>query len=156
MSWLWITIGAWVVTVGGHAVMGRVAAKMNPLTGFLLIGCNVGLLLAAILFATCATSWIAIASGLLLYAFLCELYIFSFTFVISSISVALLLQAKLGAGGGVKSPEDGSEMTARRVEGLIKTGLVARGPQGLRLTAKGAFLNRCNNFFRRLFGHGAR
>src|SRR5437868_9308236 len=73
-----------------HALACHSHIIRNRVISFFIIGWMLGLALI-ILFIISDTPIITFLSGLALYAFLCELYIFLFTMIYSSISVSILL-----------------------------------------------------------------
>jgi hypothetical protein len=65
------------------------------------------------------TAFPARVAAVLLYAFCCELYVFLFTFVTSSVSVALLVSPKAG-----QAANDPADMVRRRLETMNTAGLL--------------------------------
>jgi hypothetical protein len=90
MSW-WITAPvAFLAAVGVHAVLRRRRAGLSNVLAFLVAATGVGLGLIACVWRVGVGRTEAITI-ILLYGFLCELYIFLFTLVHSSVSASLLL-----------------------------------------------------------------
>ena len=96
-----------------------------------------------------------LAAGVL-YAFLCELYLFALTFVLGSVSVWLLLvhlDPRL-AGPAVAETTGGfAAMTSQRLDRMRQTGLLEFTSESYRLTPKGRMLLRGAQACRRFFGH---
>jgi hypothetical protein len=110
----------------------------NNVTKFLALGAPLGLILGSqeiwlrgLAVETCA--------ALLLYTFACELYIFLFTLVDSSISAPLLLA--LSSASLTQAEIDrlwpGTEMVDRRIEKLVASGFLRATSSGWVVTAKG-------------------
>src|SRR5262245_17264170 len=98
MTLLWV-VPHFVAAVAGHALLARTRLPGNSVAKFLLAGGLLGLALAAhrlALDGLCLSSVAALAA----YAFCCELYVFLFTMVGSSISVKLLLSLRRGELSG--------------------------------------------------------
>jgi hypothetical protein len=120
----------------------------------MLIGCPGGILLGLSL-SVRAQPWVQILSSLLVYALICELYLFLFTLTISSVSANLLLALRRKALTEEELEEqyDSRKMVAQRLARLEAVGLLGRSgdtlrptPSGLRATARWAA-------FRRFFRH---
>jgi hypothetical protein len=144
-----------MIAVVGHAGLCRVSMPLNVVTRFLISGGLVGACLVWWLLnrygATAPQTW----AGALVYAFCCELYIFLFTFAMSSITANLL--AKLSRCGmtdaDIEQLYDSRHMVATRLDRLVTVGLVEERPTGLRLTAEGARMVRTFRVLRGLFRH---
>src|SRR6266508_4072076 len=83
-------------SVAGHALLCRLPLSGNPVLKFVCVGAVVGLGMAAhafMQFGLAPETWTA----LIVYAFACELYVFLFTMVSSSVSASLLLTLKGGS-----------------------------------------------------------
>jgi hypothetical protein len=91
----------------------------------------------------------------LLYAFCCELYIFLFTFAMSSITANLV--ARLSrcdmTDMDIEQLYDSRHMVATRLDRLIAVGLVTEHTGELRLTAEGRRMVRTFRRLRRFFRH---
>jgi hypothetical protein len=100
--------------------------------------------------ATAPQTW----AGAMVYALSCELYIFLFTFALTSITANLV--GKLSrcdlTDTDIEQLYDSRHMVATRLDRLIAIGLVVERPAGLQLTRKGArmacTLSRLRGFFR--------
>ena len=145
--WLAYSFLMLAIAVTLHAVLSRYRPKGNRVLQFLACGACVGVLLVAKLNAAPALSRVASGASLVSYAFLCELYIFVFTLVTSSVSVSLLL----GGSADLLSPTE--NMVVKRVERMVGAGLVASEGRSLRVTDKGRALVRVLGAARRVF-HG--
>lgn len=134
----------------------RPFVHVDSVRRFLLAGIPIGILLtiaALALYGLTAQGFAAIA----LYAFLCELYIFSFTLVISSISATTLVMLRRGSVPladltAVYKPD---EMVQLRVGRLLDTGFLRREPGRVVLTAKALKLHAAFSRLSRFFGHAS-
>jgi uncharacterized membrane protein YeaQ/YmgE (transglycosylase-associated protein family) len=144
-----------MMAVVGHAALCRAPVPLNGVTRFLLIGSLVGACLVWWLVhrygATAAQTWAAAV----VYAFCCELYIFLFTFAMSSITANLLANLSRSdmSDADIEQLYDSRHMVATRLDRLVAVGLVDEGPTGLRLTTEGARMVRTFRRLRGLFRH---
>jgi hypothetical protein len=144
-----------IVAVVGHAVVCRVPMPLNVVTRFLLIGGLVGIALVWWLLngwgVTTPQAW----AGAAVYAFCCELYIFLFTFAMSSITANLLTNLSRSEmnDADIEQLYDSRHMVATRLDRLVAVGLVDEGPSGLRLTTAGTRMVRAFDRLRSLFRH---
>lgn len=129
---------SFVVVVLLHAVATRLPPARQTVPKLVLVGGIVGLGLAGWLLSQYGLSIVTVA-GLLLYALLCELYVFCFTLTMNSVSVRLLILLRNNPSriDTLVSHADRDSLVARRVETMIANGFLEQGPDGLRLTAKG-------------------
>ena len=93
MELLWGLV-AFLTAVGCHAALLRLPLRGDSVTKFALAGGLVGLVLGLVVLALSPT--LAGLAGLVLYAFVCEVYTFLFTLVGSSVSVQILLTLRGG------------------------------------------------------------
>jgi hypothetical protein len=143
-----------VVAVCLHGGLARLHIPLNIVAKFVLPGGVLGLLLIWHLVGAGGVS-VASLAGILLYALLCELYIFLFTFVISSVSAKILfsmLQRSMTTEE-LNAAYDTSGMVAQRLVRLQATHLIWESGGVLRLTPKGLYLYRAFRVFKRFFGH---
>jgi hypothetical protein len=149
-----IALAAFILAVLLHGLVMRMPMPMDSVRRFLMVGAPLGLALvvfALTLFGFTVSGFAAI----LLYALLCELYMFCFTLVISSVSVTMMIMLRQGpiANAELASTYDTHEMVQLRVGRLIKTGLIERNGSRLAVTLKGKKLHRIFFVLRRFFGH---
>jgi DNA-binding HxlR family transcriptional regulator len=125
--WLTLTLGSFLVALLLHLVTVRLPLPISNVLRFLMVGGCVGV---GLLFALVVVHGISMElfAGLMLYGFLCELYMFLFTLVISSVGVAMLMRLRHGplseADLTVKS--NGKGMVAVRLERMEANGFVRR------------------------------
>ena len=158
-----MSIAAWLIwpliclfaAILAHGVLLRLPTRIDLVRKFLLVGTPIGLMLVAGLLTRYGVSSFTLA-GISLYAFLCELYLFFSTLVISSVSVAMLLLL-------YKSPVPESElirvhepreMVQLRVDRLLANGFLTRSGDQLLLTEKGRRLHHTFQRLRTFFCHG--
>jgi hypothetical protein len=153
VDWLAYVLLAFFASVLGQMLLLRLRLLGNSFYAFLITGIAIGLGLMPLLFNFYSAN-IAL-SGTLLYAFLCELFIFSFTFIYSSVSANLLMRLGHRPMGRaeIDSLYDDRDMTRQRIDGLIHSALVEEAEMTLRITAKGKVLARVFDNARRLFAH---
>jgi hypothetical protein len=144
-----------IIAVVGHAGLCRAAMPLNVVTRFLIAGGLVGACLVWWLLnrygATAPQTW----AGAVVYAFCCELYIFLFTFAMSSITANLLgrLARSNMTDTDIEQLYESRCMVATRLDRLVAVGLIEDGPAGLRLTTEGARMVGIFRRLRRFFRH---
>jgi hypothetical protein len=146
---------ALVIAVVGHAGLCRASMPLNVVTRFLITGGLIGAGLVWWLIsrygATAPQTW----AGALVYAFCCELYVFLFTFAMSSITANLI--ARLSrydmTDSDIEKLYDSRHMVATRLDRLVTVGLIKDLPSGLRLTTEGTRMVRTFCWLRDFFGH---
>jgi hypothetical protein len=152
--WLLLTLTFFLLVVGGHALLCRSRLALDFVGKAIVAGAPIGCLLVVCLLVTSGTD-IKTAAGTLLYAFLCELYIFSFTLVSASVSVSLLL--KLSRGVLSSSEMDGIYTNTAMVQGrfnrLLRAGLLVQRGGNYLLTPKARMLVRGFRTIRFFFYH---
>jgi len=152
--WILLPLGSFALAVLLHGLVMRLPSRIDSVRRFLLVGFPVGLVLVVASLGMLGLTTAGFAA-VLLYALLCELYMFFFTLVISSVSVTMLIMLRQGSIEASKlvSTYDPDEMVQLRVGRLIKTGFVQLD-EGLPIvTEKGLKLHRMFTGLRRFFGH---
>ncbi len=146
---MWLAYSAlmFAIAVALHAVISRLGQRGNRVIQFLACGACAGLLLIVRLRGSPELGRLAATASVASYAFLCELYIFVFTLVTSSVSASLLY------GGSAVLLAPAGDMVAKRLERMVGAGLVSRDGGSLRLTGKGRGLVRALGAARGVF-HG--
>src|SRR5258706_15999414 len=89
-NWLVLAIASLLLAIALHAAMRRAVRGIGAVPAYLVTGSAVGTGLAAVCVVRYGVNIQSVAS-LLVYALGCELYIFLFTMVSSSISALILL-----------------------------------------------------------------
>ena len=146
--WALASFAAFLTSVVGHALLRRVAPRAGSVSAFLLVGSVLGALLAFELLRQWGAALETVA-GLASYAFACELYIFLFSSVSSSLSAAFLYRLRSGT-----LPPD-STMVERRLARMVSSGILEKTAAGYRPTARGAKLLRAYRYCRRFFRRAA-
>jgi hypothetical protein len=152
--WILLPLGCFGLAVFLHGIAMRLPLRIDPVRRFLMVGVPIGAALVAFSLATLGLTIHAFAA-ILLYAFLCELYMFFFTLVISSVSVTMLIMLRRGAVevSALTSTYDPRGMVKLRLDRLIKNGLIGREGDRLIVTSKGMWLHRVFGALRRFFAH---
>lgn len=121
---------------------------------FLLVGTPVGILLTVACAYALGLNEVMLAA-VLLYALLCELYMFTFTLLIGSVSVTILLALRRGPVdvAGIASRFEPEEMVRVRIERLVSAGFVVRDGKRLLIAPKGRALHYVFFVLRRFSGH---
>lgn len=151
--------GAWVLVyfaaaMAGHAVACRLPLSGNIVAKFLAVGSILGLIMGGHMVLVSGVAFESL-TALLVYAFVCEVYIFLFTLVISSVSASLLVTLN---GGGLTDAEidrrySNTSMVERRIEQLLAVDLLGMSASGYMLTARGRQLSSMCESLRRFFRH---
>ncbi len=153
MLWASVLIGSFIVTILAHSLLCYVINTGTALIKFLAVGFLIGGLMLFKLYGMYNISIQMVSAGLA-YALLCELYIFMFTFVASSISVSILLrlnnsQVNLEL---LAANYTGKSMVANRIKRLQEVDLLELHGSILLTTLRGNKLlqkfNRLQTFFK--------
>jgi hypothetical protein len=138
--------------IAGHSILCR-RTSIPSLIAFLIAGTTCGLLLLAGMFFL-HRSHDELIAALVTYAFVCELYLFAFTFATASISANSLALLK---DGGVSVDRfhklyTGIHMARVRLERSEQAGLIVRS-EVIQITPAGHRLSTLFHFARRFFDH---
>jgi hypothetical protein len=149
-----VALATFTLAVLLHGLAMRLQMRLDSVRRFLLVGAPLGLALVAFALTRFGFTHEAFAA-ILLYAMLCELYMFCFTLVISSVSVTMMILLRQGPVENSKllAVYEPDEMVQLRVGRLIKTGLLRQDGKHLLVTEKGAKLHRIFFQLRRFFHH---
>jgi hypothetical protein len=136
--WLLGTLGAFVTAVFIHAIVVRLVRRGTAVALFVVTGALVGAIWLAIVAAR-ETRALPLIAAVLLFAFLCELYIFTFTLVANSVAVSLLLTVRAGcvSAAALEQMYRPEAMVQRRLDQLERAALLRRSGGSLTLTAAG-------------------
>lgn len=153
--WFLLSLAALALAIGLHAALARISPAGNRVRQFMSAGGLSGGALILLFGSRPDMPLHFRLAGVLFYAFGCELYIFLFTFVISSVSVALLL-ARLGhrdqPDTGSPSPNP-TQMVERRLVGMAAAGLLEYRGGRFYLNRRSRFVLACYRVLRRFFRH---
>ena len=153
--WFFRCLAMFGLAVILHAGLCRSLFRQNILTKFICAGILPGLLLIAWEGAVDQASLSRWAAALL-YAFLCELYIFIFASIQTSVSLSLLmvLDGKQMTTEDIDHRFSGARMVRMRLEGLVREGFLAEEAGGRYVvTNRGKKFARVFRFFQDFFGH---
>jgi hypothetical protein len=150
--WALASLAAFVGAVAGHASIRRALPRIGSLSGFVLVGCFLGAGLAVFLVHESRFT-LETGAGLASYAFACELYIFLFGSVSSSISASILHQLRSSrlSSGDIEDRFGGTAMVQRRLANLVSAGVLETTAEGYRHTVVGTRLLRAYRGFRSFF-----
>lgn len=154
--WALATILALVVAISGHAMLSRAdRVPGNMVLKFLAPGLAAGAGLIVWLLSTDLGEPIEAIAALLAYACCCELYLFLFTMVSSSVTCSLLM--RLSHGEVMASDLDAlyreEDMVSLRMQKLVNNQLLSRSSVGYVLTARGETLLSVFERLRTVFRH---
>jgi hypothetical protein len=149
-----VALAAFSLAVLLHGLIMRVRMRLDSVRRFLMMGIPLGLGLAAFSLGRFGLTLPGFAT-ILLYAMLCELYIFCFTLVLSSVSATMLILLRQGQvqASALASVYEPREMVELRLDRLLTNGLVQRACGRYSVTKKGERLYRVFAGLRRFFGH---
>jgi hypothetical protein len=137
-----------------HAVMGRIPRPGNSVFRFLAIGAAAGLALAVGLVRGHVTA-VETVAALLVYALSCELYLFTFTMTIGSISAHLLITLSHGEKtlAELELSCASRAMVEKRIARLVSAGLLVPVDTRFAVTGRGGRLAGFFRAFRVFFRH---
>src|SRR5206468_734152 len=123
--WMMWAIGYFVMAVAAHGCIARLVWWNDPVSKFLLVGSLLGLILIGHMSGVHGFALPTLAS-IAFYAFACELYIFLFTMVMSSVSAKLLMTLRDTVVSDIHIGEmySADGMVERRLERLLGIGLL--------------------------------
>ena len=153
--WFYRCLAAFGLAMFLHAGLCRLPLKRNILTKFLLAGVPAGILLIG-WERTAKEASLSVWAAVALYAFLCELYIFIFASIQTSVSLGLLmvLGGKRMTAREIDGRFSGAGMIRMRLDGLVREGFLTEISKGhYVLTAKGRKFARVFRFCQHFFGH---
>jgi hypothetical protein len=153
--WLAAFCLATACAVLAHGVICRLDIALDRVLRFLLVGSAVGAALLAVMVREFGFFSVETWAAVLGYAFACELYIFLFTFTISSISANLLMSLHRRALtlDEVDAIYDSERMVAQRLERLLQGGFLQMDGPALKVAPKGMRFHRFLRALCDLFRH---
>ena len=152
--WIALPLTCFGLLVILHGVWMRIPLRIDSVRRFLLLGIPVGGALVIYSIATFGPT-VPAFSAILLYAFLCELYLFFFTLAVSSVSATMLIILRKGPmqASTLERTHDSRGMVKLRLDRLIKNGFIEHKDNRLTVTAKGMRLHQTFSALRRFFRH---
>lgn len=140
-----------VVTV--HAALRRIRPFGNSVLQFMAMAV-LGLFSLMLILWNRHLTPLEIVTAVALLGFGCELYLFLFTFCISSVSIALLLELSGRSIAATPAAVDPALIIPNnRIERMIEAGLLLRSAEGLMLTPQGKLILKIRNSLRLFFHH---
>jgi multisubunit Na+/H+ antiporter MnhG subunit len=149
-----IFLEVWIIfvsTVLLHGLLGRIGRPRNSILRYLSVW-GAGNLVLMVWFWEQEVCGIELLAGFALFAFFGELYVFLFTFVISSVSAAILM--KSSSLKNAFPDEEPKKMVEKRIATLVRVGLLRISTKGQELTSRGRCVLKIYQTLRILFGHG--
>lgn len=142
------------LAVIAHGCLVRIDWRKSLVSKFLVIGFVFGITLTGhmwVIYGVALPTFAAVT----FYAFACELYMFLFGMVISSVSSRLLLTLKgtMLSGARIANMYGADGMVERRLERLVEAGLLNRDGDKWELSREGIRVMRTGVALKRLFGH---
>ncbi len=152
--WLVYPSVALAAAIGLNAAAIPLHLIDNAIVRFAVIAAGVGSFLFAGLYVFYGFG-IETVAAIFMYSFGCQLYVFLFTLVLSSVSVNIMLRLKRGTLTERQLNEiyDSATMAELRVNRLLKNNLVAYDSGRIAATTRGRRLASMFDRFRKLFGH---
>jgi hypothetical protein len=158
--WFFISLMSFILAIISHAVLSRLMPYANRVILFMVVGIAVGSSLIYLNHTLYNLFSIETAASALLYAFLCELYLFLFTFALASISANLLqhMSIKSLSANEIEAIYDSRKMVLNRYNRLISNGLIIMDSAGIEgegfiISPKGLKLLNSLIFLRTIFKH---
>jgi len=153
MTWLVATLMAFLAAVLTQYLLLRFTGLRSAVVAFAIAGMGIGLGLTAYLLLFHELDYVV--AGSLLYAFMSEMWIFVFTFVLGSVSANLMRH--LGKRGMTRDEidmlYDSRLMIRGRISGLHNSAAITSADGHLLPTTRGRWLAQLFNAVRTFFGH---
>ena len=158
--WFFISLMSFILAIISHTILSRLIPYANRVILFMVVGIAVGSSLIYLNHTYYNLFSIEMAASTLLYAFLCELYLFLFTFALASISANLLqhMSIKSLSANEIEAIYDSRKMVLNRYNRLISNGLIIMDSAGIEgegfiISPRGLKLLNSLNFLRKIFKH---
>ena len=153
--WIAVPVASFLAAIVLHGIAMRLPLRVDSVRRFLLVGMPLGI--AIVVWAVMRGPDAPGVAAVAFYAVLCEIYMFCFTLVIGSVSVATLMALCDGAvdEAELMRRSDGAAMVQVRLGRLRDVGLIAQNDGVYVLTPKGWRLHHAFSGLRRFFGHAS-
>ena len=151
---IFFALAAFVLAVLLHGLVMRAPMQVDSVRRFLMVGAPLGL--ALVVFALTRFGFtVSGFAAILLYALLCELYMFCFTLVLSSVSATMLIMLRDGpiATLTLASVYDPDKMVQLRLDRLLHNGFLEHAKGRIAVTAQGMKYHKAFTALRVFFGH---
>jgi hypothetical protein len=155
LVWFATVAGSFLTSLVLHAVACRLPLNADRVIRFLAVGTGVGLVLLLSTMQRYGLFAIETVAAILVYALLCELYLFLFTVTISSISANLLVRLRSGdmTLSEIEQRYDSRKMVQARLDRLESTGFLHYDGGRILIAGKGARFLSVFQSLRRFFRH---
>ena len=152
--WMVAAVACFLISIVAHNVLTHRRPSINIVLGFISVSTLAGIVLLLTLFWAEGLTISAFA-GLLLYGLECELYIFCFTLVSSSVSASILVRLRTGphTDEDIEQRYNSKYMVESRINKLIRNGYLVPEQDGCTLSRSGLRLYRAFEWLRVFFGH---
>jgi len=153
MAALSYAVMSFLLTLITHVACAMVFPSVNRVKSFLVVGALVGV--GQVLVALYRWPLEVVVPSVVLYAFLCELYLFAFTLALGSISANLLMRLRHGPllPRTLNEHYSGELMTRIRLDRLCQSGFLEKNGEGWVPTARARRLAKLFAKLRRFFRH---
>ena len=137
--WIIYSAAIFLLAVIAHAILIRIFPLTGRLVLFIISGSLLGLGLVALIVTEYRFFSVQLFSAISMYSFLCELYIFLFSSLLSSISMNILsmLYGHRKESIDITKIYSGEKMVSIRLERLTKLGMLKEEKQNHSITEKG-------------------
>lgn len=154
MGWLGLPIIAFALAITSQTVLVRRLRRRHAIVAFVGAGIPIGLVLIVALFFSTRSTDMSI-SGTLIYAFLCELWMFTLSVTFSSFAAKLmmLLRQRPLTFEEIDRLSDHRTIILDRMNWLADIGAAVKQNDSLIPTGGGRKLARLFNASRSFFGH---
>jgi hypothetical protein len=153
MTWLVGAIAAFVAAVLAQGFALRFLGVRHGIVAFVLVGVPIGLILVVSLLLELSLD--RSISGVLLYAFLCEFWMFMLSVTFSSVAAKMMMHLRLRPMSLVEINQlfDNRAMIQSRIAWLADVGAAIRHDDHLVASGGGQRLVKLFEAFRSFFGH---
>lgn len=155
MTWYILTATAFIITITLHSALCRCYVNINRIIKFIGIFIPICFCLAFAISEKYGLVSLPTFTGILAYLFLCELYVFLFTMILTSISANILFQLsnKRMNISDIMKMYDSSDMVINRISRLIDAGLLYQQDNNLILTTKAKNIQIVFRVAKKIFKH---
>lgn len=145
---------AMLVAIVLHCIARYSFPAFNSVLQFVVAGALTGLVLLITIASIYGWRSLHFIAVLFLFSFFCELYVFLFTFVIGSVSAALLVKAESDSEGALAASVPlPATMVSSRLSALSRLQLIRLDGDNCEITATGVCVALAVRTLRRFFAH---
>jgi len=155
VGWYYSTLIAFITTIAIHSVFCRYFILFDRVIKFIAVFIPIWICLATVLASKYGLFTLPTFTGILTYSFLCELYVFLFTMILSSISTNILYRLSNGQLSLDKAIDmySSSDMVENRITRLIESGFLTKTGDKLLPTPKAVKLMYLFIVAKKIFKH---